>query len=115
MVGTFKPQIISAKLTTFQFMKNTICYKYRFKHSLIGLFLPLVIVFLGLLCTAFSGLYVLWYPIYLIITIPGYLVQGEGYFTLAIISLFWGTAGFAIGYAKDLRVAAYNKNEKQLE
>jgi hypothetical protein len=96
-------------------MKNTNGSKYRFKHSLIGLFLPLVIILLGLLCTAFSGLYILWYPIYLIITIPGYLVHGEGYLTLAIISLFWGTAGFAIGYAKDLRVAADNKNEKQSE
>jgi hypothetical protein len=34
----------------------------------------------------------------------------EGYLTLAITSLFWGTAGFAIGYAKDLRVAADDEN-----
>ena len=43
--------------------------------------------------------------------IPGYLVQGEGYLTLAITSLFWGTAGFAIGYAKDRRVAADDENK----
>jgi len=87
-----------------------ILYKYRFKHSLIGLLLPFVILLLGLLCSTFSGLYILWYPIYLIITIPGYLVQGEGYLTLAIISLFWGISGFALGYAKDLRVAAADED-----
>ena len=96
-------------------MKNTIGYKYRLKYSLIGLFLPLAILLLGFLCTAFSGLYILWYPIYLIIMIPGYLVQGEGYLTLAITSLFWGTAGFAIGYAKYRRVDADDENKEHLE
>ena len=57
----------------------------------------------------------MWYPIYLIITIPGYLAQGEGYLTLAITSLFWGTVGFSIGYAKDLKVAADDKNKEQFE
>ena len=91
-------------------MQNTIFHKYRFKHGLIGLLLPFVILLLGLLCTAFSSLYILWYPVYLVITIPGYLVQGEGYLTLAVTSLFWGTAGFALGYAKDLKFAAYDKD-----
>jgi hypothetical protein len=96
-------------------MNNTIGYKYKLKHCLIGLFLPLAILSLGFLCTAFSGLYILWYPIYLIITIPGYLVPGEGYFTIAITSFFWGTAGFAIGYAKDRRVATDGLNKEHLE
>ena len=47
--------------------------------------------------------------------IPGYLVQGEGYFTIAIASFFWGTAGFAIGYAKDRRVTTDGVNKEHLE
>ena len=91
-------------------MKILISNKYRFRYTIIGLLLPFDVLVLGFLCAVFSGLYILWYPIYLITIIPGYLVQGKGYLTLALTSLFWGSAGFAVGYAKDRRQTAGDKH-----
>ncbi len=95
-------------------MKNTISYKYRLRYTIIGLFLPPAIFLSAFLAFAIPVLYILWYPSYSIIMIPGELVQGTKYLRIALSSIFWGTAGFILGYAKDRRVAAEVKNIEHL-
>ena len=77
-------------------------YPSRLTCSLLGVCLPIVSLASGVLVAVVPAAYLVWYPLYLIVMLPGtLLLPAHGALTLLVVSACWGSVGFLVGLVKD--------------
>jgi hypothetical protein len=79
-------------------------YPSRLTCSLLGVCLPIVSLASGVPVMVVPAAYLVWYPLYLIVMLPGtLLLPAHGALTLLVVSVCWGSVGFLVGLVKDRR------------
>src|SRR5919198_1852846 len=77
-------------------------YPSRLTCSLLGVCLPIVSLASGVLVGVVPAAYLVWYPLYPVVMLPGtLLLQAHGALTLLVVSVCWGSVGFLVGLVKD--------------
>jgi hypothetical protein len=77
-------------------------YPSQLTLSLLGVCLPIVSLASAVLVALVPAAYLVWYPLYLIVMLPGtLLLPARGVLTLLVVSACWGSVGFLVGLVKD--------------